>query len=132
MTANLPDFVPESLRAQARAVSLKRKQSLFRFDDAVQSLFFVRQGEMEAVRYSPDGEAMVMMRAGGGSGRRHADTHGGVVRRFPAAPHTDCNHGAEDTAPVRYGLQRPIKESPAPPLHSVERGDSLVDADFSL
>lgn len=66
MTANLPDFVPESLRAQARAVSLKRKQSLFRFDDAVQSLFFVRQGEMEAVRYSPDGEAMVMMRAGGG------------------------------------------------------------------
>ncbi|MCE9570527.1 MAG: Crp/Fnr family transcriptional regulator [Rhodocyclales bacterium] len=66
MNADLPDYVPESLRALARTVSLKRKQSLFRFDDAVQSLFFVRQGEMEAVRYSADGEAMVMVRASGG------------------------------------------------------------------
>lgn len=62
----LPDYVPASLRALARPLSLKRRETLYRFDDPVESIFFILQGEMEAVRYSSDGEAMVMMRAGSG------------------------------------------------------------------
>jgi CRP-like cAMP-binding protein len=64
--ASLPDYLPASLRDQARLQPLKRRESLFRFGDPVTSIFFVRAGELEALRYSSDGEALVMVRAGAG------------------------------------------------------------------
>jgi len=66
MQAELPEYLPEPLRALARPVVLKRHQTLYRFDDPVLAIYFIRQGEMEAVRYTTDGEAMVMVRASDG------------------------------------------------------------------
>lgn len=66
MTADLPDYVPAALRTLARSVALKRRETLYRFDDPVMSIYFIRQGEMEAVRYTANGESMVMVRAGDG------------------------------------------------------------------
>lgn len=63
---DLPDYLPASLRNQTSMLSLGRHESLFRYNDPVTAVFFVRSGEMEAVRYTPDGEALVMMRARAG------------------------------------------------------------------
>jgi len=64
--AELPDYLPDALRRQARPLSLKRRQSLFRLNDPVAAIYFVRRGELDAVRHTSDGEAMVMVRAGAG------------------------------------------------------------------
>jgi CRP-like cAMP-binding protein len=64
--AELPDYLPEPLRRQARPISLKRRQGLFRLNDPVAAIYFVRRGELEAVRHTPEGEALVMVRAGAG------------------------------------------------------------------
>jgi len=64
--AELPDYLPDDVRNAARPVTIKRRQALFRFNDPVDTIFFVRAGEMEAVRHSADGEALVMVRASAG------------------------------------------------------------------
>ena len=64
--AELPDYLPEFLRGQARPLGLKRRQGLFRLNDPVTAIYFVRRGEIEAVRYTPEGEALVRVRAGAG------------------------------------------------------------------
>lgn len=66
LPADLPDYVSAPLRALARPIALKRRATLYHCDDPVVSIYFIRRSEMEAVRYTADGEAMVMVRAGGG------------------------------------------------------------------
>lgn len=44
----------------------RRRQTLYRLNDPVTLIYFVRRGELEAARYSPDGDALVMMRASSG------------------------------------------------------------------
>lgn len=63
---DLPEFIPETLRNQARAVTVKKRQSLYRTNDPVTSIYFVRRGELEAMRHTPEGETLVMVRAGAG------------------------------------------------------------------
>lgn len=38
--ADLPDYLPESLRRQARPLSLKRRQGLFRLNDPVAAIYY--------------------------------------------------------------------------------------------
>jgi CRP/FNR family transcriptional regulator len=64
--AELPDYLPESLRLQARRIDIRKRQSLFRVNDPVAAIYFVRRGELEAVRHTSEGEALVMVRAGAG------------------------------------------------------------------
>ena len=64
--AELPDYLPESLRRAVCPLRVKRGQNLFRLSDPVTFIYFVRQGELEAVRYTPEGEALIMLRAGAG------------------------------------------------------------------
>lgn len=64
--AELPDYIPDSLRQVVRPLSIKRKQSLYRQGDAAKEIYFVRQGELEAARFSPEGDPLVMLRAGAG------------------------------------------------------------------
>lgn len=64
--AELPDYIPDMLRRAARPLSLKRKQSLYRQGDSATAIYYVRSGELEAARFSPDGDPLVMLRAGAG------------------------------------------------------------------
>lgn len=64
--ADWPEYVPPSLREAARPLALRRRQILYREGDPATAIFYVRAGELEAARYSPDGEPLVMLRASGG------------------------------------------------------------------
>lgn len=64
--AELPDYIPQTLRRTARPLSIRRRQVLFRQGDAATAIFFVRGGELEAARFSPDGDPLVMLRASSG------------------------------------------------------------------
>lgn len=66
MLAELPDYIPDPLRRAARPLSIKRKQSLYRQGDSATAIYYVRSGELEAARFSPDGDPLVMLRAGAG------------------------------------------------------------------
>jgi CRP-like cAMP-binding protein len=62
----LPDYIPDVLRRAVRPLSIKRKQSLYRQGECAKAIYFVRQGELEAARFSPEGDPLVMLRAGAG------------------------------------------------------------------
>lgn len=64
--ADLPDYVPDTLRKAARQQSIGRRQCLYNQGDDAHAIFFVRTGELEAVRFSPEGDPLVMLRAGVG------------------------------------------------------------------
>lgn len=66
LLSDLPDYLPKSLRDQARAATVKKRKTLYRVNDPVTSIYYVRRGELEAVRYSPEGESLVMVRARAG------------------------------------------------------------------
>jgi CRP-like cAMP-binding protein len=66
MHAELPDYMPESVRREARPLRLRRKESLFQQGEPVTAIYFVRQGELEAARFSPEGDLLVMLRAKAG------------------------------------------------------------------
>ena len=58
----LPDCFPESLLKASRKLSLKKGESLFQQDDRVDSLFYIIEGEVIALRYQQDGKPAIMMR----------------------------------------------------------------------
>ena len=58
----LPDCFPESLLKASRSLSLKKGESLFQQDDSVDSLFYIIEGELIALRYQRDGKPAIMMR----------------------------------------------------------------------
>lgn len=64
--ATLPDFVPATLSQAATHLSLGRGERLFDLGQPVRSIYFVRSGELKAVRYLPDGRESVMLRATAG------------------------------------------------------------------
>ncbi len=64
--AELPDYIPEALRQAVRPLSLRRKQILYRQGETATAIYFVRSGELEAARFSPKGDALVMLRASAG------------------------------------------------------------------
>ena len=61
--AALPDFVPETLSQAAIHLNLGRGERLFDLGEPVRSIYFVRSGELKAVRHLPDGRESVMLRA---------------------------------------------------------------------
>lgn len=64
--AELPDYLHDPLRQAARPLAIKRRQMLWQINDPVTTIFFVRSGELDAVRYTPEGEALVMIRGQAG------------------------------------------------------------------
>jgi CRP/FNR family transcriptional regulator len=66
MQAELPEYVPEAVRREARPLRLRRMESLYHQGDPVTAIYFVCHGELEAVRFSPAGDTLVMLRAGAG------------------------------------------------------------------
>ena len=61
--ATPPDFVPATLSEAATHLRLRRGERLFDIGQPVRSIYFVRSGELKAVRYLPDGRESVMLRA---------------------------------------------------------------------
>jgi CRP-like cAMP-binding protein len=55
LLSDLPDYLPQSLRDQARPATVKKRKTLYCINDPVTSIYYVRRGELEAVRYSPEG-----------------------------------------------------------------------------
>lgn len=64
--AELPDYIPDALCRVARPLSIRRRQMLFRQGEVASTIFFVRRGELEAARFSPEGDPLVMLRASRG------------------------------------------------------------------
>ncbi|MFN3567220.1 MAG: hypothetical protein ACK4V1_14710, partial [Burkholderiaceae bacterium] len=54
--AELPDFIPDEVRRAARPLAIKRRQSLYQQGEVATAIYFVRAGELEAVRFSPEGD----------------------------------------------------------------------------
>ncbi len=63
MRLELPAFLPDTLRSNASRVALIDGQMLFRQGESVEYVYYVRRGELMAVRYLPDGTEAVMQRA---------------------------------------------------------------------
>lgn len=61
--AELPEYVPDSLRAAAYPRTIRRRQNLYRQGDRATAIYFVRSGELEALRSSPEGHPLIMLRA---------------------------------------------------------------------
>ena len=58
----LPDYFPKTLLDNSRRYSLKKDETLFQRDDSVDSLFYIIEGELIALRYQYDGKPAIMMR----------------------------------------------------------------------
>ncbi len=61
-----PDFFPDDLLGQARLLTLRRDEALFKIGDPVRQVIFVLDGQLKAVRTDPEGTECVMLRAGRG------------------------------------------------------------------
>lgn len=57
---DLTDFLAE----QGRMLDIPAKTTVFRSGDATAALYYVVSGELQALRYLPDGRQAIMMRAG--------------------------------------------------------------------
>ncbi len=61
-----PDFLPASLRNEARIILLSKGERLFNQDDPVEELFFIESGELKAIRLQLNGTQAIMVRAHAG------------------------------------------------------------------
>lgn len=59
----IPAFFPERLRRAAVTVSARRGESLFHQGDAVKGIYRIGAGQVELVRYAPNGDRIILHRA---------------------------------------------------------------------
>lgn len=63
---DVPEYFPDKLINNARLVTLKRGEYLFHRGDSVDSVNYVLEGQLKAVRLQPDGVECVMIHASAG------------------------------------------------------------------
>jgi CRP-like cAMP-binding protein len=56
----LPSYLPQTLRAAARQIVLRRGQPLFSIGDPIKSLFYIAEGEIRLVHFMPNGDEIVL------------------------------------------------------------------------
>lgn len=64
--AEIPDWIPPELKASAKTVRLAKDEALFIPGDKVEYFYFVRAGELAAMRCMPNGAEAVMLTARAG------------------------------------------------------------------
>jgi len=57
----ISEHLPSGLLQHSKSVSLRKAETLFQPGDAVNSLYYVCEGQLKAVRYQLDGKPAVMM-----------------------------------------------------------------------
>jgi CRP-like cAMP-binding protein len=66
MLPELPPYLPPRLRQEVTWVRLGRGEALFRNGEPVAHVYYIRTGEVLALRYMPDGSEAVMQRGRSG------------------------------------------------------------------
>jgi len=63
ISSSLPSAFPKALTDASHLVSLAKNEILFQPNDDVDSIFYIIEGELYALRYQLDGRSAVMMRS---------------------------------------------------------------------
>lgn len=70
----LPAYMPQALRAAARAIALRRGEFLFRAGQPIEALYYIAEGEIRLVHFMPNGDEVVLQTVTAGNALAECST----------------------------------------------------------